>query len=232
MINAGAYPQQLAAPPHKRHAAIWALMVAVVVIAAAALGGVAYALRPQPVSCTTASCQAPPPKVDPLPAAAAYTSRRFGFTLEYPADESPSKQTDTGVDWVSQDGSEGMVVKGLDANGLSAQQIVQNEQQADFSGATAAYPAAGIPGANLGYTPGYGQVYDLYIHGGSAEHARILIMAAVRNGLGVVLVAAAPFQQTNESNDGHPNPAEMDLVHFAFFRLATASVTWPGEAAL
>jgi hypothetical protein len=218
--------------PHKRHYVLWAIAIAVFAIAAGALGGAAWALQPEATTCKPPSCQIPPPRGDPLPAQAQYTSPRFGFSLQYPSDEAPSKQNDSGVAWVSRDNSEGASIKGMDANGLGPQQIVQNEQQSHYSNATAAYPPSGIPGADLGYMPGYGQVYDVYVSGGQSQHIRVVIIAAVMNGTGIVLEAEAPFQQTSENNDGHPNPAQLNIVHFPFFHMASSTLTWRGEPPL
>jgi hypothetical protein len=127
------------------------------------------------------------------------------------------------------DGSElSWSLTGMPAGGRSAQQIVASTQSAEFPDAQQAYI---VPDASLGYTVGYGTVYDVSISPGNGQsvHDRLLIIAAIRRGLAVVLVGLGPYQTSSPSSGGQPNPADTPLVQLGDFEENANSVTWPGE---
>jgi hypothetical protein len=226
-----------AALPHKTgHAPIWILIVLAAIVAMAAFAGIAYLNRPQPFSCAPPQCgTAPPPKQapNPLPVSSSYTSPTFGFTLNFPNNVSPSQTSDSSVSWSGtyNEGPATWQFTGDTANNRSPQQVVNDVQQSTFPDATFVYE---IPGADIGYTPGYGAVYDLFVNSafGQSEHQRLIIIAAIKNGTAVIFYGTGPFIQTSLKQDGHPNPAETPLVHEDFFRQAVESVTWKGEPPL
>jgi hypothetical protein len=108
---------------------------------------------------------------------------------------------------------------------------VEDAQSNNFGDATYAYT---IPGAQIGYTPGYGNVYDLSVapNGGASVHERLIIIAAVKGNVAVVFVGMGPFQKTDPQTDDHPNPAETPLVSLGDVEENLESVTWPGDSPL
>jgi hypothetical protein len=173
------------------------------------------------------------PEVNVLPASSSYTSPAFGFTLDYPDDAPPSQTSDSGVAWSGtyNEGPATWQFVGANANDRAPQQVVNDVQQNNFPSAQVVYE---IPGADLGYTPGYGAVYDLFVNPatGQSDHQHLVVIAAIKNGVAVVFAGAGPFVQTSRSQDGHPNPAETPMVHESLLRQAIESVTWKGDPPL
>jgi hypothetical protein len=163
---------------------------------------------------------------------ATYTSSTYGFSLDYLQDYRPDTSSGSSVGSTGSfgDGWYGYSFTGSNAAGRSAEQVVQDVQQAKFPGATAAYPAQGIPGADLGYTPGYGQVYDVFAGGRQTTHARVVILAAIRGNLAVAMAGEGPFSQSSESTTLHASPADVLFVLWAGYDVSVTSVRWPGEA--
>jgi hypothetical protein len=189
-------------------------------------------LQSGPVSCLPPNCSLPPPKRGPLSAPSVYTSSRYGFSLDYSTNTiQPSQTTDSSISWADQlsDGSNvSWSLTGMPANGRSAQQIVESVQSASYPDAQIAYT---VPDASLGYTVGYGNVYDVTVSpgNGSSEHDRLVIFAAIRGSLAVVLVGLGPYVQSSPSQDPQSNPADTPLVELGDFEENVNSVTWPGE---
>jgi len=187
-----------------------------------------------PVSCATTQCSVPPPQSGPLRAMNSYTSSKYGYSLDYSPTIPPSQKNSTSISWdgTLNDGSEVQwSFLGGKANGRSAQQIVSDVQTSSFPDARQVYV---IPGASLGYVSGYGMVYDIDVApaNGQTVHDRLVVMAAIRNGLAVVVAGEGPYQRSTPSNDSHPNPADTPLVHLGQFEESINSVTWPGESPL
>jgi hypothetical protein len=210
---------------------LWLIAGAAVVAVAVALGIAAYALRPQPSPCTGPQCTHPPTS-KPLAAEGTYTSGALGFSVDFSKDFAPTSTSDSSVDWSGQlsDGTPfDYSFTGDNANGRSAEQVVQDVLQSKFPEAKAAYPAAGVPGAELGYTPGYGQVYDVFVNSGQSTHERVIIIAAVQGNVAVTMVGEGPWRQWTESLDDHPNPADVSFVHLGEYQVSVDSVRWRGE---
>ncbi len=161
-----------------------------------------------------------------------YTSSAFGFTVDYPADAAPSSEDAQSVQWSNEgrgsNGPWGIELSGETANGRTPAQIVDALQQSQFSGAILAF---NISGAEIGYADGYGNVYDVVVApvGGQQQHERVLIEAAIRDGIAVDLVAFSDF--TPDKNY-HPSPAQLlPAIEFSADLFAN-SVTWQGEPQL
>jgi hypothetical protein len=223
--------------PYKTGSArVWVVIALAAIVAMGALAVVAYLNRPQPFHCSPPQCGTAPPlkhASTPLAPSDSYTSSTYGFTLDYPHDEQPTQTTDGSVSWSGtyNEGPATWQFTGDDPNGRSPEQIVNDVQQSTFPDATFVYA---IPGADIGYAPGYGAVYDLFVNSafGQSEHQRLVIIAAIKNGTAVIFYGTGPFTQTSLKQDGHPNPAETPLVHEALFRQAIESVTWKGQPPL
>lgn len=192
--------------------------------------------QPTPSSCVGPQCRVPPPQHGSLSAPAVYTSSKYGFSVEYSssgAGGGPSQTNASSISWdgTLSDGSEvSWTILGGPAKGQSAQQIASGLQSANFPDAQSVYT---IPGAAVGYTPGYGAVYDLTASpsNGQVVHDRVVIMVGIRGNLAIAVAGVGPYRQSTPS-DGHPNPADTPLVNLGDFEESTNSVTWPGEPSL
>jgi len=210
----------------------WIIAAAVGLGGMLLLGLIAYLLRPQPVHCLPLRCgEGPPRAAAPLAPPASYTSARYGYSLEYPATQAPSRNDAGSIGWSTSynQGPGQMNISGMPTNGRSAEQIVQDIQSSKYPTAQLVYQ---IRLANLGYDYGSGAVYDIFNANGQSTHSRVMIVAAFKNGVTVEMDASAPFVQTSSSVDGHPNPAEMPIVHEGFFIQATQSLIWRGDPPL
>ncbi len=187
-----------------------------------------------PASCVGPQCRVPPPQHGALSAPSVYTSSRYGFSVEYSsAGGTPSQTGAASISWDGTlgDGSEvSWTILGGPSKGRSAQQIVTSLQTGNFPDAQFVYA---IPGAAVGYTAGYGAVYDLSASptNGQVIHERVVIMVAIRRNLAVAVAGVGPYQRSTPS-DGHPNPADTPLVDLGDFEASSNSVTWPGESPL
>lgn len=167
-----------------------------------------------------------------MPAPGRYTSSEFGFSVEYPSYAAPAAEDDQSVQWAGNDqsgsGPWGIELLGEMANGRAPQQVVDALQQRMFTGATLVFS---IPGAEIGYTDGYGGVYDIVVspQGGQQQHERALIEAAIRDGVAVDLVAFSNF--TPDQNP-HPIPAQLAPPIELYADVFGNSVTWQGEPQL
>lgn len=222
--------------PHKTSSKTpWLRGIAVVIVAMIVWAVVASLQQPSTVTCKPPHCAAPPPRVTRLASPHIYTSSKYGFSLEYSTEQiDPSHVTDHSIAWDAtlNGGSEvSWSFTGGNANGRDAQQIVEKIQGDNFSDATLAYR---IPGADIGYTPGFGNVYDVSVApgGGSAQHDRLIVMAAVKNGIAVAMIGLGPYQRSTPESDGHPSPAGTSLVHLGDFEETVKSVTWKGDPPL
>jgi hypothetical protein len=226
-----------AGPPSKLGSLrLWLIVGGVIVLASVGLGITAYALRPQAVDCSPPKCVIKPPTSHALPPEATpYTSSKYGFSIDYTLGFAPTSIDDSSVRWSGSlhDGSAfDYAFTGDSANGRSAQQVVQDIQRSKYPGAQAAYPPDGIPGADLGFTPGYGQVYDVFTSGGRSTHERVVIIAAIQGDTAVSMVGEGPWRQPTEQSDGHPNPSDVSFVGLGEYMVSVTSVRWKGEPPL
>lgn len=224
------------AVPHKtRRHHPWLIALGILFLAIAGLAVLGSAQTPTTTKCTGVSCTIPAPRTQPLSSPDVYTSKDYGYSLEYSTSNvSPSDENSSSISWDAQlnDGSEvAWTFTGSSPNGRDARQIVEDAQSNNFGDATYAYT---IPGAQIGYTPGYGNVYDLSVapNGGASVHERLIIIAAVKGNVAVVFVGMGPFQKTDPQTDDHPNPAETPLVSLGDVEENLESVTWPGDSPL
>lgn len=201
-------------------------------------------LVPKPTTCgETVMCPHPSPAVVPLAGPHPYLSHTFQYRLEYfdqglLTDDKgkaipPSLENDTSIGWVLQ--AQGSAVTypitftGENANHRSAAQVVEQIQAKSYPNATLAYH---IPGAEMGYNDGYGNVYDIRFAAAGAQSARrrLIVIAAVKNGLAVEMVSIGPYKASNSHDDGHPNPANTSIVNY--FDDIVNTVRFPGDPPL
>jgi hypothetical protein len=191
--------------------------------------------QPSAVSCSPPACVVPPPQQAPLSPPHTYTSSKYGFSLEYSTQHiTPSQTTSSSISWDAQlgDGSEvSWTILGGPPGGKSAAQIVDDVASKNFPDAQTAYS---IPDASVGYTPGAGKVYNVTIApaNGQAVRDRLVVMAAVKRGVAVVVAGFGPYVKSSPGSSGHPNPAETPLVHLGDFEESAMSVVWPGDRPL
>lgn len=222
--------------PHKtRRGHPWLIAIGLIVLGMFILGLVSNAQAPPTVNCSPPRCPLPPPRVQNITDASTYTSSQYGYSLEYStAHITPSHLTSSTIAWDAtlQDNSEvSWAFIGTQPNGRDAQGIVTDAQQNNFPDASLAFT---IPNADIGYTPGYGNVYDLTTAPGNGEaiHQRLILIAAVKRGVAVVFVGLGPYRPTTPKSDGHPSPADTPLVHLGDFEQTLKSVIWPGDPKL
>jgi RsiW-degrading membrane proteinase PrsW (M82 family) len=228
------------AAAHKTgRAAPWALFGAIVVVTTAVLAVVAQEVMPHALAACSIRCApAPPPRPPaahiaagvPQPGLHRYTAPTYGYSLDYTNDVgAPLPVSGThAVGWQASDGSFLIMVQGEAAHGRTPRQLAAALQRSDLSGARALFA---IAGAELGYTAGYGQVYDMTLspQGGQREHVRALIEVAVRGGTAVELLAVSAFTPDQSTQ---PAPAQLDpWVQYQVDNLGN-TITWKGEPQL
>ncbi len=213
-----AYPyRQVAAPAPAGHGARWLALVGAVAILAVILGAVAWLHQPH-VTGHDCGVTCKPPSSPPLGNAHTYTSTDLGYSLDYfdgdllAQNGHITHQDGHSIAWTVDlgDGPFPIVFDGQAANGRSARQVVEQTQAAKFADATYVYT---IPGDELGYYDGFGNVYDVNLAsgGGQSIRGRLIVIAAVRKNVAVTLVSVGPYAASSP-NDGHPNPSDTYMV--------------------
>lgn len=163
-----------------------------------------------------------------------YTSSEYGFSIEYgPNSGVQTSPSGVIIQYVSNDSADqGQVqIFGTAANSMSAAQLVTSVQQSLDPNAQPEYAA---PNPFVGFQPGAGEAYNYVVNGSNntQELGRMIILAAVRSNLGIVVVASGPFIQFSNSNgtimgvNDHPSPA--DVYSALFADPVINSVAWPG----
>lgn len=232
---APATPQQYAAAqPSRSHLLIWLLAAAGVGLFMICLAAIAvlFVVRPPANPTCPPSCAPPPPRLaPPLGPQHAFSSSKYGWSLAY-ADKVAGNaltiagQSETGIQFKI--GSFPVGFEAEPASGRSAQQIAEALHQKTLPQATFVYA---LPGAEMGYNPGYGAVYDTTVQtaNGQSLHVRMIIEVAIKKDLAIELVEIGPFQQT-VPKDGFPNPADTIIVFLTSGIVNT--VTFPGDPVL
>lgn len=174
-------------------------------------------------------CAPPPVTSPPLPPPLKYTSARYGYSLEYSEttllkSAAIDVRDDTSIGWNAQGFPFRFTAER--AGGRDSRAIADQMQRTSFPEATSVYT---IPNAELGYTPGFGEVYDVTLASGTGQsiRARLVIVVAVKKNLAVEFWAVGPYQLQQES---HPSPAATPLV--LYFSDILNTVTWPNDPPL
>lgn len=229
-------------PPRRANVLIWGLAGGALLAFAVTLAALAVLLRtaaPGGRTICPGDC-APPPRSPALSAPHTYTSRALGWSVDYYDPEAAlagsfgvTHQDDNSITWTlvgkRYPGNWPITFTGEKAAGRSAQAVGDQLQRASFPDAQPVYT---IPGSELGYSDGYGQVYDITFSqaAGQSQRARLVIMVAVRGDVAVELVAIGAYVPNTPANFPHPNPASTNIV--IFFSPLANNVRWPGEPPL
>ena len=111
--------------------------------------------------------------------------------------------------------------------GASAQQVVQSIASTDMPSASLAYE---LPDAMVGTLPGYGGVYDDNVNSsdGSQLDLRVAVIAAVQNGVAIVMMAYGPDDPSFESLPflAHPSFIDLDLAINGDLDAIANSIRW------
>ncbi len=122
-------------------------------------------------------------------------------------------------------------VSGTALGGASAQQVVENIASTDMPSGSLAYE---LPDALVGTVPGYGGVYndDVNSSNGLQVNYRVAVMAAVQNGVAIVVMAYGPDDPSFESLPflSHPSFIDLDLAIDGDLDAIANSIRWTSPA--
>ncbi|MDX6390200.1 MAG: hypothetical protein QOJ73_1263 [Streptosporangiaceae bacterium] len=230
--------EQVAAIRHLGHRRVLTALIAGLGLLTAALVALALVLPPAPAKpCTSLLCFAP---FGPVPAHAphVYTAAQGWSVQWYPADavfsqHPPGTSASPSADQLQLDftsltapGEDGQLsFIGIPANGQSANEIVSALQRANAPNAVPDYV---LPGATVGYLPGYGEAFQTTPNSADGNPVRfeVVITCAVRDGYAICAYAAGPQVDLNRIVN-HPTPAKLALSLWADPDIN--GVRWKGE---
>jgi len=134
------------------------------------------------------------------------------FEVSYPTPGAAyAVTTDAGgvtAEWTAGDGGT-LRLFGTPAEGREARQVVEDLMADSFPGAVVDYE---LPNATVGYHLGYGVVAD-FVSQKRAGRLRVIVIAAVKNGLALVAAADGPFRQFKPgAGPGPPSPANLAIA--------------------
>ena len=230
--------EQAAAIRHLGHRRVLTALVTGLGLLTGALVVLAFVLPPAPTTpCTSLSCFAPFGPV-PVHLPRVYTAAQ-GWSVQWypanavfsqhpPATSASASADQLRLDFTSQvspaeDGQLSFV--GLPARGHSANEIVTALQQANAPNAVPDYV---LPGATVGYQPGYGEAFQTTPNSANGNPVRfeVVIICAVRGGYAICAYAVGPQVDLNRIVI-HPTPAKLALSLWADPDLN--GVRWKGE---
>ena len=229
------YPAPAAArPPVKTtsHAKLLTILVVALVVAAGAFIVISKIVTPSANTTKdcTPTCGGPPPVGPPVAAKPRFTAPDGSFSVEYP-DKNPNftsfKKTGNQLIAVLGNGAAAILVEGGSAQGKTAQQVVQAYMQQRFPDARSSYQ---ISHAQVGYNPGYGEVFDVYPQttSGASVHNRLITLAAVRNDTYVLVVGHGAYRLF-EPGGPDPHPTGVATIVAMFMDPIVNSVLWKGD---
>jgi hypothetical protein len=121
-------------------------------------------------------------------------------------------------------------VSGSELEGASPQQVVQSIVSSDMPSASLAYE---MPDALVGDVPGYGGVYDDDVNSGSGEQIdyRVGLMAAIVNGVAIIVMALGPDDASFQSLPflAHPSFVDLDLAINGGLDAIANSIRWTSQ---
>jgi hypothetical protein len=233
------YQQRAQAIPQKTNLGLWLLAGGGIAFFVVCLAVIAVLVAPRATG-TDCRPHCPPPTKPPLGNPHTYTSSAYGYSLDYFDGDTLShvaqisQQDATGIAWTVNlpntkyfsAGQYPLVFAGQPAKGRTSQQVVEDVHSASFAQATFVYT---IPGAEMGYNAGYGNVYDIAINtaNGQSVHGRLIVIAAVKKNVAVTLVSIGPYVKSTPDVDDHPNPS--DSVMPELFDAIVDTVRFPGD---
>ena len=171
-----------------------------------------------------------PPTGLPVATNPRFTSPGGEFSVSYPAPGAAYDVTigEDGVTavWTAGDGGT-LRLFSQAADGRNAEQIVKGLISDVFPDARPSYD---LPNATVGYQRGFGEVADFQPLVGSNQSnpLRIIAIAAVKNDLALIAVAAGPFREFTPSfGPGPPSPANLQIAQD--MGKYVNSFTWRGD---
>lgn len=223
----------VATPKHSSHLKIVGLLVLVGALVAGIVVGVSLALTPGTKTYVCPPDCGAPPHGAPLANQPTFRGPNGAYSFEYPqAGEygfgSLSVNSDrTGVTMVASHGPTTLKIFGADANGRTAQQVVHDLIGSSYPDARQAYV---VPNAFVGYRAGYGEVDDVQLQGSQAAytHARLIVMAAVNNGVAMVATGIGPYEPATPDTTGHPTGLGLLIATF-LLDPSVNSIRWQGD---
>jgi len=226
-----------------------ALLVAGLAVLSLLLVLVVVLARPSPPApCNPITCQHPPIRTHGVTGAQTIAGpvldgehvykNAQGFSLRYPPSvPGGNVKVATGAAGIlltfpvpgADGGPSYLEVKG-GAWSSDAVTLVEDYVNNNFPGATGAYV---IPGAWVGFTPGFGVALN-YVPNSSSSSTqtdRVMVLGAVQQGFAILVVAAGPLlPPVSNSNywwDGHPSPADLSAAYIADQNDIVNSISFP-----
>jgi hypothetical protein len=236
--------QMAAAVPHKSSSALpWLVAVGGILALVVSLAGLALVIGGGGPSGCPFPCSQPPPRGAPLLAPHTYTSKLYGYQVQYYDGSAwlpPSQfrriklavQDDKSIAWTFDatgasfapgGGQWPYGFTGQAASGRSPVQVVEDYRQSKYPQAELVYQ---LPAAGLGYESGWGGVYDLMVRptSGQSVHARLFLIASIKRGTAVIFEGLGPYAPPT---NGQPNPSRTPLAHL--FAPLLNQVIMPGD---
>ena len=227
----GASPAARPPVKHTSHAKLLTALIVGLIVAAGAFIIIAKLATPAANTkkdCTP-TCVGPPPVGPPVAAKPKFTASDQSFSVEYPSN-SPviTKVTKSGNTLSAElaNGAAVIAVTGSNAGGKTAQQVVQSYVASKFADARSAYQ---ISHAEVGYTPGYGEVFDVFPQttSGASAHYRLVVLAAVKNDTFVLAIGFGAYRVFTPAEIGHPTGVATGVAFF--MDPIINSVLWKGD---
>jgi hypothetical protein len=233
------YPVAQAARPsvaQSSHTKIIAILVVALVVAAGAFVLISKFVTPSASTSKACNptCVEPPPVGPAVNANPRFTAVDGSFSVEYPTTlpnigANTIQKSSSSIELSIAHGLGVILIQGGSANGSTAQQVVSSFVQSKFADAKVAYQ---ISNAEVGYTPGYGEVIDVFPQStsGTSSHARLVVLGAVKNNTYVLVVGLGGYQQFAQGglSDGHPSGVATAVA--LFMDPIINSVLWKGDA--
>ena len=194
-----------------RYVVVLGLWVAGLVTALLVLTLVDAQVSSVPVYACPPDCGRPPIGL-PVSVNPTFTAPGGAFSVSYPTPGAAYTVStdDTGVTAELTAGDGGTLrLLGIPAVGREARQVVEDVIAEFFPDAVVAYE---LPNATVGFQLGYGVVAD-FLPVKRANPLRVIVIAAVKDGLALVASADGPFRQfAPGSGPGPPSPANLQLA--------------------
>jgi hypothetical protein len=223
----------VAAPVRRTsHRKLIGLLVLTLALVVGVVVGVSALLTPHQTTYICPPDCGHPPVATPVSVKPRFTGPNSAYSVEYdPSGDRITSVHDSDSVTETWTGGDGGTIRlfGTDPQGGTAQQVATALISKAFPNASRSYV---IPNAVVGFQPGYGEVDDINLQSsnGTAQHERLIVMVAVKNGLALVGEAIGPYHpSTPDHGDGHASGAALDVALYLLDPLLN-SFTWSGDA--
>ena len=233
-----ARPAEWAAIRHLGHPRVLAVLIGGLAVLTVVLVVLAFVLPPTPRKpCTSLNCftpfgtpaQAPHVYTNPAGWSVQWYPARAVFTQQPPTTSASTSSGQLVLSFTNpsspeEDGQLAFV--GGSAQGQSAQAMVTSLQQANAPNAVPDYE---LPGASVGYMPGYGEAFQTQVvsANGNPVNYEVVISCAIRRGYAICAYATGP-QVDLSSMLNHPTQSKLALSLWA--DPDVNGVRWKGES--